>query len=110
MNYVLATVIGFILGAVTVIAVGLQAFRLAALYQRTGHASNAPVKDAVVHGAIPVNPEVSAHRRIMADAVDQGAAVLQQLARDNGESLSVEDARLQAERMLRGENPLGGVS
>ncbi len=107
----LSMAIGFVLGALTVCLVGLQAFKLAARYQRTGHASiESPVESATPFHGVPVNTEVSAHRRILQEAKENGADELQAMATAQGQRLSREDALAQAEQMLRGESPMGGVN
>lgn len=108
-DVILAVAFVFVLGAAVALASGWMAFKVAARYQRTGHAEPTKTSGATAQSGIPVNPEVSAHRRIIEDARETGADQLQAMAREAGEHLSREEAIAQADRMLRGEGPLGGV-
>lgn len=103
--------IGFVLGVVTAMIVGLHAFKLAATYQRTGYAEVKPSgSTGTAIPGIPVNMEVSAQRRIIEESKARGADALQAMALAQGQRLDRTEAEMQAERMMRGESPLGGVS
>lgn len=103
--------LGFLAGAAVTAFAGLKAFQLAARYQRTGHAElPAKAPESSLKAAIPVNPEVSAQRRIIAEIVEQGAQDILAHAKEANIPMTLDEARAQAERMLRGESPLGGVN
>lgn len=92
----------------------VKAFSITARYQRTGHVTpDAPTQaEDGERGTIPVNVEYSASRRLHADAVETGAKALLEFAKAEGVSMSREEARAEAARLIhqaRGDSPLGGT-
>lgn len=109
MTAALCMAIGFVLGVLTCVLVYERVFKLAARYQRTGQPiADDPKREGTAVPAIPVNPEAAAYRNIQADAIERGADELQAMAKEHGHRLSREDARKQAEDLLR-QTPLNGM-
>lgn len=100
--------IAFALGALTVGATFILAFRLAARYQRTG-LTEAPPK-IEEPSPEPANPEAAVLRRVTEDAIKRGAAALMLEAERDGIPMTHEQAEHDAREMLRSQGPLGGVS